>query len=188
LDPDVRALCILIIVAATASEAKPAPRWIPPLERSCREDPSWDKLKTCIDRHEPGNKITVHSGEIRQVQTTSQQQYLFVRLGEMWRMVYMPGDANYELVGDASFQLGNKPARRIDLSHHIPMGNTGTFVERVSLICSASQAGCSAFVTACTVTDRGRAVETFRGELREVDGRLDLVGDRSHTLLTCRNR
>jgi len=43
-------------------------------------------------------------------------------------------------------------------------------------------------VTACTVTVRGRAVETFRGELKLTDDGVGLVGDRSYTGQYCSNR
>jgi hypothetical protein len=184
----VRALCLLIILAAAATEAKPAPRWIPPIERACREDTSWDKLQKCIQSNEPGSTTTALADDVKLVGTTSARQYLFVRIGDKWRDVYRPGDPGYELVSATEFQVQNKPARRIVLSHHVPMGNTGLFLERVTLVCALDAAFCTSYVTACTVMNHGRAVETFRGELREVDGALTLVGDRSHVLGTCSGR
>jgi hypothetical protein len=84
--------------------------------------------------------------------------------------------------------LGKQPAVRIDLSHHVPLGNDGVFLERVTYVCSDGPFGCQAMVTACTVLEHGRAVETFRGELKLEEGRASVVGDRTHSGRYCTGR
>jgi hypothetical protein len=77
---------------------------------------------------------------------------------------------------------------RIDLSHHVPLGNAGVFIERVSVVCPSATTSCQSIVTACTVILRGRAVETFRGELLAGRGGVTVVGDRSHSGPYCLGR
>ena len=181
-------LTILVVLAATAADARPAPRRMPPpFDRNCSAVESSEKLAECIATHAKGATVTVLASDVQRVRTPDGREYLFVRFDKAWRVVYRPGDENYELVGRSELKVGAEIARRIDLGHHVVLGNTGVFFERVSLVCPGVR--CSAFVTACTVVQRGRAVETFRGELRvTADGAMSLEGDRTHTASICRGR
>ena len=183
-----RPLTILVVLAGTAAEARPAPRRMPPpFERNCIRVDSSEKLAQCIETHAKGAVVTKLAPDVQRVSTPDARQYLFVQFGEAWQVVYRPGDENYELVGRSEMTVGANTARRIDLGHHVVLGNTGVFFERVSLICPGQK--CAAFVTACTVIQHGRAVETFRGVLSaSADGALSLDGDRSHATSLCRNR
>lgn len=180
-------MMVALVAVAEARRASGPPR-LTPFERNCREAETWEQQQLCIDTHEKGAKVSTLAPDVKQVSTTGAREYLFLKLADRWRMVYRPGDANYELVTAGEMRLGKQPARRIELSHHVPLGTTGVFIERVTLVCPAAGNACQAFVTACTVIRRGRAVETFRGELEETDGVLTLVGDRTHSGLTCRGR
>lgn len=181
-------LTILVVLAGTAADARPAPRRMPPpFERNCTSVESSEKLAQCIETHAKGAQVTKLGSDLQRVSTREARQYLFVQFGERWQMVYRPGDENYELVGRSEMKVGTETARRIDLGHHVVLGNTGVFFERVSLVCQGQR--CSAFTTACTVIQRGRAVETFRGVLSaNADGALSLDGDRSHATSICGNR
>jgi len=149
---------------------------------------SWGKLQTCIDTWEKGATVTELAPDVRTVNLPSQAHYLYARIGEQWRMAFELGDGNYELVQRGTLTVGKQAAVRIDLSHHVALGNTGVFLERVALVCGDATVGCQSVVTACTVISRGRAVETFRGELQLVDGTVTVTGDRSHSGSMCRGR
>jgi hypothetical protein len=125
---------------------------------------------------------------VKIVATADRRQYLFAQVGDRWRLASQLGDENYELVQRFPLMLGKLPAVRIDLSHHVPLGNDGVFLERVTHVCSDGPFGCQMMVTACTVIQHGRAVETFRGELNIEEGRASVVGDRTHSSRYCLGR
>ncbi|MBL9014789.1 MAG: hypothetical protein JNL83_11465 [Myxococcales bacterium] len=180
---------LFVVLLATVAEARsPAPRRPPPpIDRHCTVTESSAKLAECIATHARGSTVVPIASDLQRVRTLEGREYLFVKFGERWRLIYRPGDANYELVGRSELKVGADLARRIDLGHHVQLGNRGMFHERVSLVCRGE--GCAAFVTACTVLQRGRAVETFRGELRVTrEGAMTIEGDRSHATSICRGR
>ncbi|MBA3465618.1 MAG: hypothetical protein H0T46_37145 [Deltaproteobacteria bacterium] len=179
---------VVALVSMASAEARSPRRPPPPLDRNCREVPSKEQLLTCIDTHEKGATVSTLSPDVLQVATKSSRHYVYARLGQRWLMVYHPGDANYELVRVTATRMRDLPAKRIELGHHVQLANTGMFTERVTLLCPLAAGSCEAFVTACTVMQRGRAIETFRGEIVAVDGGYELVGDRAHTGQTCRGR
>ena len=182
---------ILLLSLVAVSAASAAPRRVtppPPFDRNCLEATSWERVQTCIDTYEKGARVSELSPVVKGVSMADARQYLFVRFGERWRMVYRPGDANYELAQTGSMKLHEQAALRIDLSHHVQLGNDGVFIERVTLVCRDATSGCQAVVTACTVITRGRAVETFRGALTVTDGGVTVVGDRSHSGTYCLGR
>lgn len=181
-------LTILVILAGSAASARPAPRRMPPpFDRNCTSVDSSEKLAECIATHAKGAAVTRLAPDLERVRTPEGREYLYVRFGERWQVVYRPGDESYELVGRSEMKVGDEIARRIDLAHHVVLGNTGVFFERVSLVCPGPR--CMAFVTACTVVQHGRATETFRGVLSaSADGAIHLEGDRSHATSICRNR
>jgi hypothetical protein len=183
-------LVVVAVAAVAPAEARtPMPRReLPPLDRNCREVASWQLLKTCIETHEKGSTIKTLSSDVKQVTTKGSGQYVYAQLGDRWQLVYRPGDGNYELVGVSPTTLRDLPAKQIELGHHVQLGTTGMFTERVSLICPLAAGTCVAFVTACTVMQRGRAVETFRGEIVPAENGYKLVGDRTHTGPNCRGR
>ena len=177
---------ILVLLVGVASASPPPPQ--PEIEHNCAGPIPWDKLQTCIDRFDRGATIKQLSPEVRIVGTPDSRQYLFAQVGEGWRLATQLGDANFELVQRTALMLGKEPAVRIDLSHHVPLGNDGVFLERLTLVCAAGPFGCRALVTACTVIQHGRAVETFRGELKIEDGGVSVVGDRTHSGQYCLGR
>ena len=182
-------LIVVALVAVASAEARPAPRRVqPPLDRNCREVASKDALLTCVDTHEKGATVSALAPDVIRVSTKSARQYVYARLGERWLLVYRPGDANYELAGITATRMDDLPAKRIELSHHVQLGNTGMFTERVTMLCPLASGQCATFVTACTVMQRGRAVETFRGEIVKDGNSYRLAGDRTHTGQTCRGR
>jgi hypothetical protein len=186
----VRALASILLTVASIAEARsPAPRRPPPpIDRHCTVAESSEKLAECIATHAKGATVVALAPDLQRVRTVEGREYVFVRFGERWRVGYRPGDANYELVSRSEVKVGPELARRIDLGHHVPIGNRGMFYERVSLVCNRNEK-CAAFVTACTVVQRGRAVETFRGELLVTsDGAMTIEGDRSHATSMCRGR
>jgi hypothetical protein len=183
---------VVLLIAVASAEARPAPRRVqPPLDRNCREIATWELLKTCIETNEKDATITTLSSEIKQVTTKGLRQYVYAKLGERWMLIYRPGDGNYELGNVTTASMLDLPAKRIELSHHVQIGNNGMFTERVTMICPIATGNCVSFVTACTVMQRGRAIETFRGEIVAADDRnngFKLVGDRTHTGQNCRGR
>ena len=182
-----RELVLIVVTLAAVADARPAPRRQHPFDRNCTAAQSSEKLSECIATHAKGATAVRLAPDLQRVRTVEGREYLFVRFGERWMVTYRPGDANYEVVGRSELQLGDQLARRIDLGHHVPIGNRGMFHERISLVCDRER--CSVYVTACTVVQRGRAVETFRGELRVTpQGMLLLEGDRSHATSLCRGR
>lgn len=181
-------LVVVALVAVATAEARSPRRVLPPLDRYCLEVASWELLKTCIDTHEKGSTITTLSSDVKQVTTKGSRQYVYAKIGERWQLVYRPGDGNYELARVTKTTLRDLPAKRIELSHHVELGNTGVFTERVTMICPIAAGPCATFVTACTVMRRGRAVETFRGEIVPAENGFQLVGDRTHTGPNCRGR
>jgi hypothetical protein len=184
----VRTLLLILVVLGSAADARPAPRRVPPpFDRNCRRLESSEKLAACIATHAKGATVAMLAPDLERVRTPEGREYLFVRFGARWEVVYRPGDADYELVGRSELTVGAESARRIDLGHHIALGNTGVFFERISLICSAQR--CSVFTTACTVVQRGRATETYRGILRvSPEGAVSVDGDRTHATSICRGR
>ena len=183
-----RGLLLVVVTVATVAEARPAPRRPPPpFDRNCTVAESSEKLAECIATHAKGATVVKLAPDLQRVRTAEGREYVFVRFGERWRVTYRPGDANWEVVGRSEMRVGAELARRIDLGHHVQLGNRGVFFERISLVCPGE--GCSVFTTACTVVQRGRAVETFRGELKVArDGGLMIEGDRSHATSICRGR
>ena len=185
-----RALALIVLTVATIAEARrPAPRRPPPpFDQHCTLAESSEKLSECIATHAKGATVVALASDLQRVRTVEGREYLFVRFGERWRVTYRPGDANYEVVGRSEVKVGPDLARRIDLGHYVQIGNRGMFHERVSLVCNRNEK-CAVFVTACTVVQRGRAVETFRGVLRvSTDGAMSIEGDRSHATSLCRGR
>jgi hypothetical protein len=180
-----KAWWILVALVGVASASPRPPE--PPFERECVGPMSWDKVQKCIDRWEKGAKIRELSPDVKTV-TQDYRQYLFARLGDRWRLAYQLGDENYEVVQRSSLTVHDSPSVRIDLSHHVEIGHDGVFFERVTLVCSEAPGGCQAMVTACTVITRGRAVETFRGELAVTDAGVTVQGDRSQSGSICRGR
>lgn len=182
----------LVVALVSVAEASPAPRRPPPImipfERFCREAGSWEQAQTCIDTHEKGAKVTAMAPEVKYVSTARARHYVFVKFADRWRMAYRPADESYELAASQVIKVGDQPVRRIDLSHHVRLDTTSVFSERVTLVCPVAGNACQAWVTACTVMRRGRAVETFRGELQETAGALSVVGDRTHSGQSCRGR
>lgn len=181
-----KAWCILLALVGVAS-ASPMPQR-PPLERNCIGPMPWDGVQKCIDRWEKGAKIRELSPEVKAVRTQGSREYLFARIGEVWRLAYQMGDADYELVQRSTLTVAALSYVRIDLSHHMALGNDGVFFERVTVVCGGTALGCQAAVTACTVLKHGRAVETFRGELKIEAGGVAVVGDRSYSGPICRGR
>lgn len=178
----------LIVLPVLAGLASASPRPPPPeIERNCFGPLPWDKMQACIARFEKGTTTKTLAPEVKIVATSDARQYLFAQVGEAWRLASQLGDENYELVQRSTLTLGKQAAVRIDLSHHVPLGNNGVFLERVTHVCS-EPSGCRAMVTACTVIHHGRAVETFRGELKLDDGRVEVVGDRTHSSTYCLGR
>jgi hypothetical protein len=180
-------LAVIVVTEASASPRR-APPPPPPIERNCQKASSWEAAHQCIDTAEKGAKILELSADVRRVIASGARQYLFARIGAEWRLVFQLGDENYELVDRTTLTVRKQPAVRIDLSHHVAIGNDGFFLERVTLVCPEALEGCQALVTACTVTMRGRAVETFRGELKLTGDGVGLVGDRSYTGQYCHDR
>jgi hypothetical protein len=181
-----KAWWLLVILVASASASPPPP--VPEIERNCTGPLPWDKMQACIARFEQGTTIKRLSPEVKIVATADSRQYLFAQVGQGWRLASQLGDESYELVQRIPMMLGKQPAFRIDLSHHVPLGNDGVFLERVTHLCGDGPFGCQALVTACTVIQHGRAVETFRGELIVEDGRASVVGDRTHSSRYCLGR
>ena len=183
---------VVFLLLVAVSEAKPAPRRRPPppppFDLNCLDAPSWEREQACIDNFEKGARVTVMSPIVKGVSMPDARQYLFVRFGERWRMIYRPGDGNYELAETGTLALRKQAALRIDLSHHVPLGNDGVFIERVTLVCPDAASVCQALVTACTVITRGRAVETFRGVLTVTDTGVTIAGDRSQSGTYCLGR
>jgi hypothetical protein len=182
------AVAVLWVSVCTVSEARSKPRWIAPFERHCLAPASWATVQKCIDTHDKGATVRSLSADVRVVESHDTGEYMFARFGERWHMIYRPGDANYELVERSKLTMPGRAALRIDLVHHIPIDRTGEFFERISLVCEPAGDHCDAYVTACTVLDRGRAVETFRGQLKPTAEGLTLIGDRSYTGRYCRSR
>jgi len=180
-----KACWFLVVLVGVASASPPPPR--PAIEINCTESMPWEKLQACIDRFDKGAAIKKLSPEVKVIATLDSRQYLFVQVGQDWRLASVLGDENYELVQRSELMVGRQPAVRIDLSHHVPLGNTGVFLERVTHICSA-MAGCRAVVIACTVIQHGRAVETFRGELKNDADGVTVIGDRTHSGQYCLGR
>ncbi len=181
-----KALWILLALTAVASAS---PRPPPPrFERECAGPMAWDKLAACAARWENGAKLAELSPDVKIVHTVGGRHYVLVRTGAEWRTAYQQGDENYELVGRSTLMVGKLAAVRIDLSHHVVIGNAGVFVERVTIVCREGPAPCQGLVTACTVTMRGRASETFRGELKIEGEGVFVVGDRSYVGTYCAGR
>lgn len=187
----VRTLLVVLVLLAAVAQASPAPRRRmpppPPFDRNCDVVESSEKLAACIAKYARGATVVMLAPELQRVRTPEGGEYLYARFGARWRAIYRPADENYELVGRSEIEVGTERARRIDLGHHVQLGNRGVFFERVTLVCPGER--CSAFVTACTVVQRGRAVETFRGVLTVAPGgALGVAGDRSHATAICRGR
>ena len=176
---------ILVALVGVASASPPPPE--PPFERECVGPMSWDKVQKCIARWEPGAKVRELSPDVKTV-AQDYREYLFARVGEGWRLAYQMSDANYEVVQRSALTVHQRPSVRIDLSHHVAVGRDGVFIERVTLVCSEAPGSCQAMVTACTVITRGRATETFRGELQVTDAGVSVQGDRSLSGSICRGR
>ena len=181
-----KATWLLVTLVGVAS-ASPLPP-VPEIESNCTGPLPWDKMQACIERFDKGSTIRKLSPEVKIIATRDSRQYLFAQVGEGWRLASQLGDENYELVQRSPLMLGKQPAVRIDLSHHVPLGNDGVFLERVTHVCGDGPFRCQAMVTACTVIQHGRAVETFRGELRFEEGRASVVGDRTHSTQYCVGR
>lgn len=181
-----KASWLLLALVGVAAASPPPP--MPEIERNCGGPLPWDKMAACIDRFDKGSTITKLSPEVKIVGAKDSRQYLFAQIGDGWLLASQLGDENYELVQRAAVMLGKQPAVRIDLSHHVPLGNDGVFLERVAHICRVGMGGCQTMVTACTVIHHGRAVETFRGELKIEGGSASVVGDRTHSGQYCLGR
>lgn len=181
-----KVLWMLLALTAVASASPPPPQ--PPFERDCAGPMGWDKLAACTARWEKGAKVSELSPDVKVVHTVESRHYVLVRTGAVWRVAYQQGDENYELVGQSTLKVGKAAAVRIDLSHHVVLGNDGVFLERVTLVCREGPEQCQGLVTACTVTMRGRAAETFRGELKIEDEGVSVSGDRSHAGTYCAGR
>ncbi|MCW5802103.1 MAG: hypothetical protein KIT31_06930 [Deltaproteobacteria bacterium] len=185
---------IAAIAAAAATRVSPAdarPRVMPPFERLCVSTMAWPQIAACIQRHGGvGAQVDTWSADLRVVKLENAAVYLYLRDGAQWRMVSKLGDKGYELVGASQIRVAGHAATKIEMAHVVPMYGgvqPGWFRERVVLVCTPDH--CEQRVVACTVMQRGRAVEAFHGTLRIAeDGTLDVAGDRSHTGVQCRNR
>ncbi len=176
----------LLAMVGAASASPPPPR--PPIERNCNGPLAWDKMQACIERFEKGATVRKLSPEVRIVVVRDSRQYLLAHVAAGWQLASQLDDENYELVQRSAVMLGTQPAVRIDLSHHVPIDNDRVFRERVTHICVAGEIRCLRMVTACTVIKHGRAVETFRGELKIEEGWASVVGDRTHSGQYCSGR
>src|SRR5262249_55732096 len=151
----VAGLAVWALVLGSAAEA--APRWTPPLERSCMHAMTTDELGKCIKQYAPTAKTKDMSPDLKVINDPHSGTYLFVRVADKWRRASQMDDQNYELLSSTKLKYHGEQGRRVELGHVIEMPHIrGWMRERIMFVCSAT-GQCERYLTACTVMSEGRA-------------------------------
>jgi hypothetical protein len=125
--------------------------------------------------------------------TAGNQRYLYAQFATSWRMVrLLPPSEWYEVASERELTFGNDKARarRIELRHRLDLpeeGHLDVLFEKIALVCPLQGSACSQVTYACTVISKGRAVETFRGDVSVGDAGFAIaLGDRAQAGDRCR--
>jgi hypothetical protein len=183
----VRNARIAFVVALVAGVADARVVRPPGLQRSCRGPSTWSELVKCakpfVDTALPTRPPS--TVVILQDRTDPWRKHAFANLGDgRWALAASLAAGDYEIVGHQKAKAGAEMIDRIDLFGHQQTARDTTLHRKIALLCNHN--GCTQLTYACTAIVRGKAVETFAGDVKiESNGALIVVGDRSQSGTLC---
>jgi hypothetical protein len=182
----VRTFGIALVVALVAGVAQARVVMPPGIQRSCRGPSTWAELAKCVKPYadtplpaRPASIVTILRDRAR-----FQRSYVFFRRSDgKWQLQATLAAGDYDVIGLHKLKSGKTALDRIDLFGH-ESDRTTTVHRKIALVCNDD--GCSEEVYACTALVRGRAVETFAGEVAvSSEGAITVIGDRSQSGALC---
>jgi len=176
-----------VVLAATFADARVV--LAPPIQRYCRGPSTWPALAKCVHDHA---SLTIAARPSATVELINDHGRTYVFLqgrDSKWRLQSQLSGETYELVGRTQVKLGAVTGDRVELRRHFEFTSEAHFTtvfQKLALLCTP-EAWCAEYVYGCTVLDRGKAIETFVGEIKiDPDGTPNVVGDRSQSVSICR--
>ena len=176
-------LALLVALVAAVADARVV---MPPgIQRSCHGPSTWAELAKCVKPYadaplpaRPPSIVTL----IRD--RKGLRRYVFVlRSDGKWQLQASLPSGEYEIIGHRKVKAGPAVMDRIDLFGH-DNDRTTTLHRKIALFCNDD--GCVELTFACTALFRGRAVETFAGDIQiSREGAFTVVGDRSQSGVLC---
>jgi hypothetical protein len=181
----VRTASLALVVALVAGVADARVVMPPGIQRSCHGPSTWAELAKCVKPYadaplpaRPSSVVTL----IRDRQRL--RRWVFTQRSDgKWQLQASLPSGEYEIVGHRKVRAGSAVLERIDLFGH-DHDRTTTLHRKIALFCSDD--GCNELTIACTALSRGRAVETFAGDVQiSREGAISVVGDRSQSGALC---
>jgi len=181
----VRTASLALVVALVAGVADARVVMPPAIQRSCRGPSTWAELAKCVKPYADA-PLPAHPSSIVTIVRDRQhfRHYAFVQRSDgKWQLQTTLPAGDYEIVGHRKVKAGSAVLDRIDLFGHESNRMT-TLHRKIALMCNDD--GCNELTYACTSLTRGKAVETFAGDIQITrEGALAVVGDRSQSGALC---
>jgi hypothetical protein len=181
----VRTASLALVVALVAGVADARVVMPPGIQQSCRGPFTWAELAKCVKRYADA-PLPAHPSSIVTLIRDRQRFRRWVytqRSDGKWQMQATLPSGEYEIVGHRKVKAGPAVMERIDLFGH-DHDRTTTLHRKIALFCNDD--GCNELTVACTAMSRGRAVETFAGDVQiSREGAITVVGDHSQSGSLC---
>jgi hypothetical protein len=166
-------------------------------EHTCRAAPSWDKLKTCLQRFGTvmvrGERKGARLVEVRDTRLDHGGLYLYTQVESgPWRVGGSLRGIEYNAKGLDTYSLASAHGFRFDATasyrRAVSVGGTerpALHRRNLAVFCSGEAPECTEVLTSCDVYVGGRALWTFRGELTYGTNGVLVAGDRSAAGTEC---